>query len=248
MQLKTFKVGDTIVQKNDNSIRWIIQEINEAQNIVILCRKGGYFNDMQSQFNGDNTNFEPAGRTEQRLKREEKITERQKKGEAFIQNKRLALRPALENQSEDEVEMKPLKNVNKKVRPSEIATMAGCPKDRVLEAIREKKLMAEVSSSKDFGRGVRYLVEYQDALNWAEEDKATRRIFKSHKMTNQIYLTVKEIAIKASLSENTIRKEIKAGLLIAEDVNELGKVPRYLCMVEDVEEWLKNRKPRKSRK
>lgn len=87
MQLKDFKVGDTVVQKNDNNIKWLIKEINLEKNLVILCRKGGYFNEMISRFNLDNNNFEAAGRTEQRIKREERILEIKQKQDNFKQNK-----------------------------------------------------------------------------------------------------------------------------------------------------------------
>ncbi len=88
MELKNFKTGDTVVQKNNNNIKWKILKIDQDNNSVYLQRKGGHFNEMITQFNGDNINFEAASRTEQRIKRENRIIERQKKQENFQQNKK----------------------------------------------------------------------------------------------------------------------------------------------------------------
>jgi len=88
MELKNFKIRDTIVQKNDNNIKWTVIKIDQNNNSIYLQRKGGYFNEMITQFNGDNENFEAASRTEQRIKRENRILERQKSQEDFQQSKK----------------------------------------------------------------------------------------------------------------------------------------------------------------
>lgn len=83
MLLKDFKIGDTVIQKNNNKIKWVITKINEEKNYFYLKRKGGFFNEMISIFNGDNQNFEAGARTEQRIKRENKVLNRKKIQDTF---------------------------------------------------------------------------------------------------------------------------------------------------------------------
>lgn len=229
MELKTFKVGDIITQKNDKNIKWVILSIDKENNSVELCRKGGYFNDMITKFNGDNTQFEPAGRTEKRIKREAKINTRQKNQEDFEKNK-YSLKPTEEF-------------VVKQIRPKEVAVMANCSVKTVLEAIHSQKLSAQLSGKKT-GRGVRYLIKEIDALDWASQYQP--KPVETNNMPDKIYLTVKEIASQTSLSEATIRNEIKNGNLKADNANPNGKIPRYISHIEWVEEWSlgKTNKPR----
>lgn len=234
MELKTFKIGDTIVHKTDNNIRWVVVSIDTEENTVYLSRKGGYFNEMMSKFNGNNTNFEPAGRTEKRIKREEKINKRQQAQETFRQNKKTALRPLV-----DEVPIQTLtsNNPNKQIRPKEVAELANCAIKTVLDAIHDNKLLAQLSG-KQTGRGVRYLIDYTDAYKWAEQYKIKN---KNEVPEDTDTLTVKEIAKKSSLSEATIRNEIKNGNLRADNINPDGKSARYLIKNEWVDEWLRNK-------
>lgn len=88
MNLKDFKVGDTIIQKNNKNARWLIKNIDVKENLIWLIRKGGYFNDMNIYINLNNQNFEAAGRTEQRINREKKIKDRAQREITFQNDKK----------------------------------------------------------------------------------------------------------------------------------------------------------------
>ena len=81
MTLGFFKIGDVIIQKKNQQVKWTI--LKKENGMVYLQRKGGHFNGMISVFGENSNDFEPAGRTEQRIKREEKIKERRNKEATF---------------------------------------------------------------------------------------------------------------------------------------------------------------------
>lgn len=163
MELKNFKINDTIIQKNDPNIKWVVEEINMEENIVKLRRKGGYFNDMVSLFNGDNINFNAASKTEKRIKRENKISERKTAQENYQNSKK---NKHLIEEDKDEI-------IEKKLKPKDVAELAACSIKDVLNAIHNQKLNAEKNRNTE-GRGVRYLINFLDAKKWAEEFKAEK--------------------------------------------------------------------------
>lgn len=228
MELKNFKKGDIISQKNDMGVRWTVDNIDLEKNIVSLRRKGGAFNEMESKFNGDNQNFEPAGRTEKRIIKEEKIKARKEKEESFQQN-RFSLNSVINNQSQ---EMQTIVNTNKMLKPSDVASLVGCKSKDVLDAIHDGSLNAETSGKKT-GRGVRYLVKLSDAENWKQSlDKTPIKEM----------LTTQEIVQYSQKSEAEVRKAISNGQLLVEDANANGKVPRYQATKKSVDQWLSNKK------
>jgi hypothetical protein len=232
MKLTDFKIGDTIVQKNDPNIKWIVSMKNEVDNSVYLSRKGGYFNEMVTHFSGENINFEAAGRTELRIKREKKTAAREEQKELFKKGHKTLVTLSEANDIQSF-------NPDKKVKPQEIAKMAACNVKRVLDAIRDNELPAD-NTSANSGKGSRYEVRLEDAKQWAEVFKTLNPKSKKENPgnTKEIFLTPNEVMVKTKLTAAIIRPAIKNGELKSTNVNPNGKVPRYICALKDVEKWL----------
>lgn len=214
MDLKDFKIGDTIIQKNNKNARWLIKDINFEENYISLVRKGGYFNDMITHINLNHKDFEAAGRTEQRINREKKIEDRTKKQIDF-QNKK-----------------KSVYSKGKKITPKELSIMAHCSSKKILDAIKKEDLIAFNTSSKN-GRGNRYLIDYENAMEWLEKNK------QAPVENEKDSLTVRQISEKYNISESTIRNDIKNKKINPDEDNRIS--------LDKIEEWMKNRnfKPKK---
>lgn len=184
MDLKEFKVGDTIIQKNNKNARWLIKDINLKENYISLVRKGGYFNDMITLMHLNHQGFEAAGRTEQRINREKKIEDRTQKQIDFQNSKKNILFK------------------DKKITPKELAILANCSSKKILDAIKKGELLAFNNNNKN-SRGNRYLILYENAMHWLEKNK------QEPIQTNENLLNVRQIAEKYHISESTIRNDIR---------------------------------------
>jgi hypothetical protein len=223
MKLMDFKIGDTVVEKGNSETKWVVFQIDGEE--TVLCRKDGYFNDMKTIYDSSNANFEAAGRTELRIKRERKTVAREEQKELFKKGQK--------NFQTIEEKMS-----NRKLKPQEVAEMAGCNVKLVLDAIRDDELPAE-NTSRNSGKGSRYEIKPELAKQWAEVFKALSPKSKNGKSGRgeEIFLTPNEVMAKTKLSAAIIRPAIKSGELKSTNVNPNGKVPRYICAPADVEKW-----------
>jgi len=220
MKLMDFKIGDTVVENGNPDTKWIVFQIDGEE--TVLCRKDGYFNDMKTIYDSSNVNFEAAGRTELRIKRERKTVAREEQKELF-------------KKGHKNIQTLEEKHSHRKIKPQEVAEMAGCNVKRVLDAIRDDELPAE-NTSQNSGKGSRYEIKLELAKQWVEVFKASNPKNKKGN-SKEIFLTPNEVMAKTKLSAAIIRPAIKSGELKSTNVNPNGKVPRYICAPDDVEKW-----------